>query len=47
MTVESLSMSTVKLLADQVELFIRSQIAIDCHVNEEALRFIVENVKMN
>ena len=30
MTVESLAMSTVKLLADQVKHFNSSQIAIDC-----------------
>ena len=43
MTVESLAMSTVKLLVDQVKHFIRSQIVIDCQLNKEALRFIVEN----
>ena len=32
MTVERLAMSTVKLLADQVKLFINSSIVIDCQV---------------
>ena len=32
MTVESLAMSTVKLLADQVKLFANSSIVIDCQV---------------
>ena len=32
MTVEGLAMSTVKLLADQVKLFINSSIVIDCQV---------------
>ena len=32
MTVESLAMSTVKLLANQVKFFINSSIVIDCQV---------------
>ena len=40
MAVESLVMSTVKLLADEVKYFINSSIAIDCQVfmlNESSL----------
>ena len=44
MTVESLAMSTVKLLADQVEHFFQKSY---CQVNKEAQQFIVENVQMN